>query len=83
MRTARESVDPAGDESLPRGWGRAVLVVSQAVRLLRRRVQDHAAVSAALRLVRDSGDGGDLPPPEAWELFMRGAGQAERTVRPI
>lgn len=39
-------------------------------------------MSAALRLVRDDGnDGGELPPLEAWELFMRGAGRAERTVR--
>ena len=39
-------------------------------------------MSAALRLVRDSdgGDDGGLPPLEAWELFMRGAGSSERTV---
>jgi integrase/recombinase XerD len=44
-------------------------------------VQDQTAVSAALRVVRDSGDGGDTPPLEAWEIHMRGAGRAERTVR--
>jgi integrase len=45
-------------------------------------VQDHTAVSAALRLVRDSGgDDGGLPPLQGWELYMRGAGRAERTVR--
>jgi hypothetical protein len=39
-------------------------------------------VTAALRLVRDTGgDDGGLPPLQAWELFMRGAGRAERTVR--
>ena len=38
-------------------------------------------MSAALLLVRDS-DGGSSPPPlVAWELFMRGAGRSERTVR--
>ena len=30
-------------------------------------------VSAALLLVRDSDGGGELPPLQAWELFMRGA----------
>lgn len=39
-------------------------------------------MSAALRLVRDdSSDGTGMPPLEAWEIFMRGAGRAERTVR--
>jgi integrase len=39
-------------------------------------------VSAALRLVRDDGpDDGGLPPLVAWEIFMRGVGRAERTVR--
>lgn len=38
-------------------------------------------MSAALRLVRDDGnDGSDLPPLDGWEVFMRGAGLAERTV---
>jgi hypothetical protein len=37
-------------------------------------------VTAVLRLVRDS-DGGDaLPPLEAWEFYMRGAGLSERYV---
>jgi integrase/recombinase XerD len=39
-------------------------------------------VTAALRLVRNDTSGGDeLPLLEAYELFMRGAGRAERTVR--
>jgi hypothetical protein len=39
-------------------------------------------ISAALRLIRDTGgDDGGLPQLEAWELYMRGAGRAERTVR--
>jgi integrase/recombinase XerD len=39
-------------------------------------------MTAALRLVRDDGGGGgELPPLDGWELFMRGAGRAERTVR--
>lgn len=39
-------------------------------------------MTAALRLVRNDGtDGGGLPPLEAWEIYMRGAGRAERTVR--
>ncbi|MCW2628524.1 tyrosine-type recombinase/integrase [Mycobacterium sp.] len=37
-------------------------------------------MSTALRLVRDSDGGDELPPLVAWELFMRGAGRAERTV---
>jgi integrase/recombinase XerD len=37
-------------------------------------------MSAVLRLVDNTG-GGELPPLQAWELFMRGAGRAERTVR--
>jgi integrase len=57
-----------------------VLVVPQALRQLRRRVQDHAAMSGALRLVRDSGGDGGLPPLEEFELFMRGAGRSERYV---
>ena len=32
----------------------------------------------ALRLVRDSDGGDELPPLVAWELFMRGAGRSER-----
>lgn len=39
-------------------------------------------MTAALRLVRDTGgDDGGLTPLERWELYMRGAGRAERTVR--
>lgn len=38
-------------------------------------------MTAALRLVRDDDGDGGLPPLEAWELFMRGAGRSERTVR--
>jgi integrase/recombinase XerD len=38
-------------------------------------------MSSALRLVRDSDGGDELPPLVAWEIFMRGAGRAERTVR--
>ena len=39
-------------------------------------------MTAALRLVPDTGgDDGGLPPLEAWELYMRGAGRANRTVR--
>ncbi|RFZ08107.1 hypothetical protein [Mycobacterium marinum] len=38
-------------------------------------------MSAALRLVCDSHGCDQLPPLEAWELFMRGAGRSERTVR--
>ena len=39
-------------------------------------------MSAALRLIRDTGgDDGGLPPLQGWELFMRGAGRADRTVR--
>lgn len=38
-------------------------------------------MSAVLRLVDNTGGGGELSPLEAWELFMRGAGRAERTVR--
>lgn len=37
-------------------------------------------MTAALRLVRDD-DGDGLAPLEAWELYMRGAGRSERTVR--
>jgi hypothetical protein len=38
-------------------------------------------MSAALRLVRDSGgDDGDLPPLDAWELFMRGAGKRVEAI---
>jgi integrase/recombinase XerD len=37
-------------------------------------------MSAALRLVRDAGGGDDLPPIEAWEVHMRGAGLSDRTV---
>lgn len=37
-------------------------------------------MTAALRLAR-AGDGDGLAPLEARELFMRGAGRAERTVR--
>ena len=37
-------------------------------------------MSTALRLVRDSDGGDQLPPLVAWELYMRGAGRAERTV---
>jgi hypothetical protein len=41
-------------------------------------------MSTALRLVRDTGgDDGGLPPLDGWELFMRGAGRSERTVRPF
>lgn len=38
-------------------------------------------MTAALRLVRDDDGDGGPPPLEAWELFMRGAGRSERTVR--
>lgn len=38
-------------------------------------------MTAMLRLVRDDNGDGALPPLEAWELFMRGAGRSERTVR--
>lgn len=40
-------------------------------------------MSAALRLVRDDDHGGgdEFPPLEAWEIYMRGAGRSERTVR--
>jgi site-specific recombinase XerD len=38
-------------------------------------------MTAALRLVRDGDGGNELPPLEAWELFMRGAGRSERTIR--
>jgi integrase len=39
-------------------------------------------VSAVLRLVRDTGGGdGEIPPVEAWEIWMRGAGFSEKTVR--
>jgi integrase/recombinase XerD len=38
-------------------------------------------MSTALRLVRDDDGGSGLPPLEAWEIYMRGAGRAERTVR--
>ena len=37
-------------------------------------------MTAALRLVRDGDGGGELPPLVAWELFMRGAGRAQRTA---
>lgn len=38
-------------------------------------------MTAVLRLVSDSGgDDGNLPPLEAWELFMRGAGRSARYV---
>jgi integrase len=37
-------------------------------------------VSAVLRLVRDTDGGDQLPPLVAWELYLRGAGRAERTV---
>ncbi|CAN5524054.1 tyrosine recombinase XerC [soil metagenome] len=37
-------------------------------------------MSAALRLIRDDGSDGELPPLEAWEISMRGAGLSERTV---
>jgi integrase/recombinase XerD len=43
-----------------------------------RRGDEH--MTAALRLVRDDGSDGELPPLVAWELFMRGAGRAERTI---
>jgi integrase/recombinase XerD len=39
-------------------------------------------MSTALRLIRDTGgDDGGLPSLDAWELYMRGAGRAECTVR--
>jgi hypothetical protein len=66
--------------------GCALLVVSEAVRQLRRRVQGDAAMSsssAALRLVPDIGagdDDGGLSPIEQWELYMRGAGRSQRTI---
>jgi integrase/recombinase XerD len=37
-------------------------------------------MSAPLRLVHDSDGGDELPPLVAWEIFMRGAGRAERTI---
>jgi integrase/recombinase XerD len=37
-------------------------------------------MSAALRLVGDDGSDTGLPPLEAWELYMRGAGRSEATV---
>jgi integrase/recombinase XerD len=38
-------------------------------------------MGAALRLVRETGgDDGGLPPIQAWELYMRGAGRSERTI---
>jgi len=37
-------------------------------------------VSAVLRLVADTGGDDQLPPLEAWEIHMRGAGLSERTV---
>jgi hypothetical protein len=50
------------------------------LRQLRRRVQGDTAVSAVLRLVRgDDGDGG-IPPLEAFEIQMRGAGRSDRYV---
>lgn len=38
-------------------------------------------MTAALRLVRRGGDDGELPPLDAWEIYMRGAGRSERTIR--
>lgn len=38
-------------------------------------------MSAALRLVRDTDNSDRLPPLEAWEIFLRGAGRSERTIR--
>jgi hypothetical protein len=38
-------------------------------------------VTAVLRLVRDSDGGDQLPPLEAWELYMRGAGRVVCGVR--
>jgi integrase/recombinase XerD len=38
-------------------------------------------MTAALRLVGDADGDGSLPPLEAWEIYLRGAGRAERTVR--
>lgn len=39
-------------------------------------------MTAALRLVRnDDGDSGGIPPLDAWEIHMRGAGRSERTIR--
>lgn len=38
-------------------------------------------MTAALRLVRDTGgDDGGIPPLERWEIYMRGAGLSDRTV---
>jgi integrase/recombinase XerD len=37
-------------------------------------------VSAALRLVRDSDGGGELPPIDAYEIWLRGRGLSPRTV---
>jgi hypothetical protein len=39
-------------------------------------------MSAALRLVRDTGgNDGEIPPIEAWEIWMRGAGFSKNTIR--
>ncbi|WP_235852773.1 tyrosine-type recombinase/integrase [Mycobacterium interjectum] len=38
-------------------------------------------MTAVLRLVRDDDGDGGLPPLDAWEIYMRGAGRSERTVR--
>lgn len=37
-------------------------------------------MSAALRLVRDTDGGDELPPLVAWEIYLRGAGRSERTI---
>jgi hypothetical protein len=37
-------------------------------------------MSASLRLVRNTDGSDELPPLVAWELLMRGAGRAGRTV---
>jgi integrase/recombinase XerD len=37
-------------------------------------------VTAVLRLVRESGGGGELPPLERYEIWMRGRGLSERTI---
>lgn len=38
-------------------------------------------MTAALRVVRDGDGNGGLPPLDAWEIYMRGAGRSERTIR--
>ncbi|WP_205877535.1 site-specific integrase [Mycobacterium camsae] len=38
-------------------------------------------MSTSLRLVRGDDGDGSLPPLEGWELYMRGAGRSEHTVR--